>query len=103
MLRSDRLPRCCPHCLKPLLPVRYGVAFGHIAASIIDHVARAGNHGISAGELFDAVYRDRDGATPARLRSYIGYINHQLLGSGVSIRIDRAQRYHLIITQARAS
>jgi hypothetical protein len=85
---SDRRPRICPHCSKPLLPLRYGVAFGPIAVRIIDAIAHTGPAGISTADLFDAVYGPNSGATIDRLRSYISQINHLLADTGIAIRND---------------
>ena len=84
-----RVPRVCPHCAQPLQPVRYGVAFGPIAVRILDTIARAGSAGVSADDLFGAVYGRSNGATIHRLRSYISQINVLIAGSGVAIRGDR--------------
>jgi len=80
----------CPHCHKPLQPTRYGVGFGPLAIRIIDAIETAGPAGISSTDLFRAAYRERNGATVERLKSYIGSINAALAGKGFAIRIDRA-------------
>ena len=80
----------CPHCDKPLQPMRYGVGFGPLAIRIIDAIETAGPGGISSADLFGAVYRERNGATVERLKGYIGTINASLAGKGLAIRIDRS-------------
>jgi hypothetical protein len=82
------------------MPLRYGVTFGPIGASIIDHIQS--HPGISNVDLLNAVYRERRGATLGTLKGYVGYINWKLTNAGVAIRLDRSQCYRLITT-ARAS
>jgi aminoglycoside phosphotransferase (APT) family kinase protein len=77
--------------------MRYGVPLGPLAVQIVDTIARAGNNGISSTELFDAIYRDRRGATIDRLKSYIGSINAMLAKRGVAIRVDR---YSNVVTMS---
>jgi hypothetical protein len=80
----------CPHCDKPIKPLRYGATFGPLAIRIIDAIERAGPGGITTPDLFRAVYENRNGATIDRLKSYIGSINAELSPNGFAIRIDRA-------------
>ena len=96
-MQHARHPRLCPHCAKPLQPIRFGVAFGPLAAQIIDTIEKSGSRGVSVADLFAATYGQRNGASLERLRSYVSAINRALhkRGSGVTIRSDR-RAYRLV-------
>ena len=94
----ERRVRYCPHCRKPLQPMRYGVPFGPKAARIIDTVAHAGNTGVSTTDLVTAAYGASSRDTINSLRTYISAINRALAASGVSIRGDR-RAYRIIARQ----
>lgn len=85
----ERSPRLCPHCYQPLLPLRYGVAFGPVAVRIIDAAANAGARGIRFDDLVIAAYGAVNVDTRGRLRSYIGRINSMLTGRDVWLRGNR--------------
>lgn len=95
-MQDNRALRVCPHCAKPLQPIRYGVPFGPLAVQIIDTVTHAGSDGIHIEHLFATIYRDRAGATVDRLKSYIGSINAALADRGVAIRFDRHSN-HIVV------
>ena|SRR6187401_489433 len=93
-------PRLCPHCARPLQAVRFGVAFGPLAARIIDAIETTGARGITGTELAAATYGDAGSASIFRLRTYVSAINRILSqhGSAASIRGNR--RVYRIILRA---
>jgi hypothetical protein len=85
-----REPQFCPHCSKPLTPVRYGVAVSALAVRILDALEHAGAAGIAAADLFHAAYGDHHRrADLGTLRSYVSALNRVLAPAGVAIRSDR--------------
>jgi hypothetical protein len=84
-----REARLCPHCAKPLTPIRYGVSVSPFAAQILDTVEQAGAAGIGAAELLKSAYGDSSGASIGTLRSYISALNCVLRASGVAICSQR--------------
>src|SRR5262245_2602522 len=101
MSDTVQIPRC-PHCQKPLRPLRFGAVFGPLGVEIIDAIADAGPEGVDIMALFNTVYRNRPGATLARLRSYIGRINEQLAGADSTVAISACQQRYRIIARRRA-
>jgi hypothetical protein len=89
MLTTIREARRCPHCAKPLTPIRYGVPVSVFAARLIDTIERGGSAGVSNTDLFKAAYSARDGASMDTLRSYISTLNCVLAHGGVAIRSNR--------------
>jgi hypothetical protein len=84
-----RETRRCPHCAKPLSPIRYGVPVSAFAARLIDIIERGGVVGVSNTDLFKAAYGGRDGASLDTMRSYISTLNCLLAHGGVAIRSNR--------------
>jgi len=97
---DEHIPRC-PHCAKPLVPLRYGVSFGPLAVRIIDTIEAAGHAGITTADLLRAVYHDRTG-TRDRLRSYVGSINATLNARGAAVIIRSDGLRYRITTRRRA-
>jgi len=85
---ESREAQLCPHCAKPLQPVRYGIAVSAMAIRILDALDAAGPRGVSAADLFQVAYGNR-GAKFGSLRSYVNALNRALAPSGVAIRSDR--------------
>ena len=95
-----REARLCPHCSKPLTPIRFGASISPFAARLIDTIERAGGAGVSANDLLKAVYSDRR-ANLGTLRSYISALNVALAPRGVAIRSDRSSTYRIIVIGKR--
>jgi len=80
----------CPHCSKPLTPVRYGVAVSALAIRILDALDHAGAVGVTASDLLNVAYGNRNArADLGTLRSYVSALNRALAPAGVAIRSDR--------------
>jgi hypothetical protein len=89
MLAGERMPTC-PTCGRRFGDRRHGVTFGILAARIIQAVERAGPRGISAIDLVELVYHDRDGDQDAllkRLKGYVYRINEMFSSHDVPIAI----------------
>jgi len=83
-----REPQLCPHCSKPLQPVRYGVAVSAMAIRILDTLDAVGAAGVAADELFKVAYGNKR-FNPVRLSSYVSALNRALGPNGVAIRSER--------------
>ena len=78
----------CPHCGRPMPPVRLGVSLFPQGARIFDLIAAAGPNGIEARMLFEAAYRFRGRHKPSfrALNAQIREIRRALLGTGIAVR-----------------
>lgn len=67
----------CPHCGRPMVPVRAGATLTPLKARIYDAVARAGRDGIAGDDLHMLIYGDLR-VSRYTLKAHIWQINDML-------------------------
>lgn len=80
-------PACCPHCQRPMLPVRLGAQLTPLKARIFDLVHRAGTDGIEHRQLFDLAFSNAlpKPRTQKTVKSHVWQINDAIADSGFRI------------------
>ena len=75
----------CPTCHRPMPPeTRCGVRLTQLKAHIFDLIKRAGDNGISSGDINAIVFEGR--ASPHTVKAHVWQINESLTETGIEIR-----------------
>ena len=84
----------CPHCNREIDSARFGVFMSPLKAALVDHIAAAGQLGISSQSLlYSDAYSGRRKPTAATIRIHVWQINSLLAATDYHIGSDRRRWY----------